>query len=92
MKITPIGERVLIEPAKQEEKTKGGIYIPDTAKEDRKEGIVKAVGTLKDGKEMPLKEGDHILYGGYSNEDIEIDGERFVIVDYKDVIAKIEKA
>ncbi|RME31110.1 co-chaperone GroES [Candidatus Woesearchaeota archaeon] len=91
MKITPIGERVLIKPVEQEEKTKGGIYIPDTAKEERKEGTVQAAGTTKDGKPIPLKEGDHILYGGYSNEDIEVDGEKYVIVEYKDVIAKLER-
>lgn len=90
MKITPMGERVLIQPAKQEEKTKGGIYIPDTAKEEKKEGTVKAVGT-KDGKDLPLQEGDHILYGGYSNEEIEVDGEQYVIVEYKDVMAKLER-
>lgn len=88
MEVTPIGERVLIKPAKEEEKTKGGLYIPDSAKEKRKEGEVVAVGT-KDGKELPLKKGDRILYGGYSNEEIEVDGEEYVIVEFKDVLAKM---
>ena len=90
MKIVPIGERVLIKPKKTEEKTAGGIYIPDSAKEDRKEGEVVAVGKGKDGKDLPLKRGDMILYGGYSSEEFEIDGEKYIILDFKDVIAKIE--
>lgn len=90
MKIKPLGERILIKAAQKEEKTKGGLYIPDSAKEERKEGIVVAVGHFKDGKELPLKEGDRIIYGGYSSEEIEIDGEKYIFVDYKDVLAKIE--
>ncbi len=90
MKVVPLGERVLIKPIEHEEKTASGIYIPETARENRKEGEVVAVGTLEDGKEMPLKKGDRVLYGGYSHEEIEVDGEKYVIVDYKDVLAKIE--
>ncbi len=90
MNIKPIGERVLIKPVKEEEKTAGGIYLPDTAKEDKKEGIVVETGTLKDGKEMPLKKGDRILYGGYSSDEFEINGEEYIILDFKDVLAKIE--
>ena len=89
MNIKPIGERVLIKPKTEEQKTKGGIYIPDSAKESKKEGIVMAVGT-KDGKELALKKGDYVIYAGYSSEDIEIEDEKFVIVEYKDVIAKVE--
>ncbi|RME77255.1 co-chaperone GroES [Candidatus Woesearchaeota archaeon] len=90
MNIKPIGERVLIKQEKQEEKTAGGIYIPDSAKENRKEGVVVAVGTYKDGKELPLKQGDKVIYGGYSAEDIEINEEKYVFVDFKDILAKIE--
>lgn len=90
MKITPMGERVLIRQHKKEEKTAGGIYIPDSAKEERKEGQVIAVGQYKDGKELPLKPGDKIIYGGYSSEDIEIGGEKHVFIDFKDVLAKME--
>ncbi len=90
MNIKPIGERVLIKPVKEEEKTAGGIYLPDTAKEDKKEGIVVETGTLKDGKEMPIKKGDRILYGGYSSDEFEINGEEYIILDFKDVLAKIE--
>lgn len=91
MKIKPLGERVLIKQHIKEEKTKGGIYIPDSAKEEKKEGTVIAVGTFKDGKELPLKQGDHVIYGGYSSEEIEIDGEKHVFIDFKDILAKIEK-
>lgn len=89
MKVTPMGARVLIKPKKEEERTKGGIYIPDSAKEKKKEGEVVAAGTLKDEKPIPLKQGDRILYGGYSHEEIEVDGEEYVIVEYKDVVAKL---
>ena len=90
MKIKPIGERVLIKPKIEEEKTKGGIYIPDTAKENKKEGVIVEVGTGKDDKPLPLKKGDKILYGGYSSDEFEIDGEKYVILEFKDVLAKIE--
>lgn len=89
MKIKPIGERVLLK-AKNEEKTKGGLYIPDSAKEGRKEGIVVAVGTYNDGKELPLKAGDVILYGGYSSDDFDVDGQKYIMIDFKDVLAKFE--
>ncbi|MBI1970164.1 co-chaperone GroES [Candidatus Woesearchaeota archaeon] len=91
MTIQPLGERVLLEPAKKEEKTKGGLYIPEEAKKEKKEGIVLAAGTFKDGKDLPLKKGDHVIYGGYSSEEIEVDGKKYLLVDYKDVIAKIER-
>jgi chaperonin GroES len=90
MKIKPIGERVLVKQNKKEDKTAGGIYIPDSAKEERKEGVVVSAGQYKDGKELPLKEGDKVLYGGYSSEEVEIDGQKHVFVDFKDILAKIE--
>jgi len=90
MKITPMGARVLINPKETEEKTAGGIYIPETAKENKKEGTVVSVGTDKDGKELPLKKGDRIMYGGYSSEEFEVGDKKFVIVEFKDVIAKLE--
>jgi len=89
MKIEPLGERVLIKQHKKEEKTAGGIYIPESAKEERKEGTVVAAGHFKDGKDLPLKQGDKVIYGGYSSEEIEINGEKHIFVDYKDVLAKI---
>ena len=90
MNLKPLGERVLVKLAKKEEKTKGGLYIPDTAKEEKKEGEVVAVGQFKDGKELPLKKGDRVLYGGYSSEDFEKDGEKYVFVEFKDILAKFE--
>ena len=89
MKLTPIGERIILKPKKAEEKTKSGIYLPKS--EDKKQGVVEAVGSFKDGKSIPLQKGDHIMYAGYSNEDIEIDGEKFIIIEFKDVVAKLEE-
>lgn len=89
MKIKPLGKRVLIKPVKEEEKTKGGIFIPETAKEKKKQGLVMETGTVED-KEFPVKKGDMILYAGYSSEELEIDGEKYLILESKDVIAKIE--
>ena len=90
MNIKPLGERVLIKQKKKEERTKGGLYIPESAKEEKKEGTVVAAGTFKDGKDLPLKAGDRIIYGGYSSDEVEIDGEKMLFVDYKDVLAKVE--
>ena len=89
MKIKPIGKRVLIKPMKEEEKTRGGIYIPDAAKEKKKQGIVVEIGFI-DEKEFPVKKGDIILYAGYSSEELEVDGEKYLILESKDVVAKIE--
>jgi chaperonin GroES len=90
MSITPIGPRVLIKPYKQDEKTKGGIYIPEAAKEKKKQGDVIAVGTFEDGKDLPLKAGDKVLYGGYSQEEVELDREEYVIVEFKNIVAKFD--
>ena len=90
MKITPIGERVLLKKVKHEERTASGIYIPESASEGKKQGEVVAVGTDKDGKPLPLKKGDKVLYGGYSHEDVEMHDEAYVVVEYKDIVAKIE--
>ncbi len=89
MNIQPLGERVLLEPVKKEEKTKGGIYLPEEAREERKEGLVIAVGTFKDGKELPLKSGERVLYGGYSSEEFEIEGKKRLLIEFKDILAKI---
>ncbi len=89
MHIKPLGKRVLIKPVKEEERTSGGIYIPETAKEKKKQGIVQELGSI-DEKELPIKKGDAILYTGYSSEELEIKGEKFLIIDSKDIIAKIE--
>ncbi len=90
MRIKPLGERVLIKPVKAEEKTAGGIYIPDEAKEEKKQAIVEEVGKTKDGKDLPLKKGDKVLYGGYSSDELEINGEKHLIIDFKDILAIME--
>ncbi|WP_298666405.1 co-chaperone GroES [uncultured Methanofollis sp.] len=89
-KIQPIGERVLIKQERSEEKTKSGIYLPDSAQEKRKEGTVVSVGTFEDGRPLPIAAGDHVIYGGYSAEEIEIDGEKHLFVEWKDILAKVE--
>ncbi len=91
MKVIPFGERVLlrIEKAK-EERTKGGIYLPKSD-EEKKQGVIVSIGKDKDGKDLPLKIGETVLYAGYSNEDIEIDGKKHVIVEFKDIIARLEE-
>jgi len=88
MKIEPIGERVLIEPVKKEEKTSGGIYIPEEAQKERKEGMVISVGTFKDGRQLPLQKGDKVIYGGYSSEELELDGKKYILIELKDIVAK----
>ncbi|MDQ1252073.1 MAG: chaperonin GroES [Euryarchaeota archaeon] len=89
MIIRPMGERVLLKHQEKEEVTKGGIYIPESARQEKKEGIVLAVGTFEDGKDLPLKKGDHVIYGGYQSDEIEIDGENYVFVDFKDILATV---
>ncbi|MEM3074632.1 MAG: co-chaperone GroES [Candidatus Pacearchaeota archaeon] len=86
-RIIPLGERVLLKPVKGEEKTKSGIYLPKS--EDKKEGIVEEIGDLKNNQNL-LKKGDRVMYSGYSNEEIEIEGQKFLIVEFKDIIAKLE--
>ncbi|MCL7475528.1 MAG: co-chaperone GroES [Methanosarcinales archaeon] len=90
MKIVPLGKRVLIKPVKEEEKTAGGIYIPESAKEKKKRGIVVETSASMDAKECPIKKGDTILYSGYSFEEMEINGEQYIVLDQKNIIAKIE--
>ena len=85
MNIKPLADRVLIAPAKAEEKTVGGIIIPDTAKEKPLQGEVLAGGT-KD-EEMVLKKGDTVLYGKYSGTEIELDNEKYLIMRQSDVLA-----
>jgi chaperonin GroES len=89
MHIKPLGKRVLIKPVKEEERTSGGIYIPETAKEKKKQRIVVELGNIEE-KELPIKKGDTILYTGYSSEEMEVNGEKYLILESKDIIAKIE--
>ncbi len=95
MKIRPLHDRVIVKRMEGEEKTKGGIIIPDTAKEKPVEGKVIAVGSgklLENGKKVPLqvKEGDRILFGKYSGTEVKIDGGEHLIMREDDIIAIVE--
>jgi chaperonin GroES len=92
MKIRPLADRVVVKRLEQEEKTKGGIIIPDTAKEKPVEGTVIAVGNgkvLKNGKLRPVavKQGDRILFGKYSGNEVKLDGVEHVILNEDEVLA-----
>lgn len=87
MNIRPLADRVVILPAPAEEKTIGGIIIPDTAKEKPLKGEVKAVGNGTKDEEMILKEGDQVLYGKYAGTEIELDGTKYLIMRQSDVLA-----
>ena len=87
MNIKPLADRVLIAPAKAEEKTVGGIIIHDTAKEKPLQGEVLAVGNGTKDEEMVLKKGDTVLYGKYSGTEIELDNEKYLIMRQSDVLA-----
>jgi chaperonin GroES len=94
-KVQPLGDRVLIKPLEAEEKTKGGIILPDTAKEKPQEGKVVAVGkgkVLESGKTeaLEVKVGDKVLYGKYSGTEIKIEGEDYLIVKEEDILAIIK--
>ena len=90
MKIKPLADRVLVVPAPAEEKI-GGIIIPDTAKEKPLRGIIKAAGQGTKDEAMYLKEGDEVLYGKYAGTEIELEGEKFLMMRQSDVLAIIEK-
>lgn len=87
MNIQPLGDRVLIKAAPAEEKTAGGIIIPDTAKEKPLQGTVLAVGKGTKDEEMILKAGDTVLYGKYAGTEVELDGEKYLIMRQSDVLA-----
>jgi chaperonin GroES len=95
MKLRPLQDRILVQRVKEEEKTKGGIIIPDTAKEKPVEGRVIAAGIGKlseKGDRIPLevKKGDRILFGKYSGNEIKIEGEEYLIMPEDDVLGIIE--
>ena len=94
-KIRPLQDRVIVKRVKEEEKTKGGIIIPDTAKEKPIEGEVVAVGPGKvdDGKriELSVKAGDRVLFGKYSGTEIKLDGEEHLILREDDILGVLEK-
>lgn len=95
MKIKPLHDRVIVKRIEEEEKTKGGIIIPDSAKEKPAEGKIIAVGdgkVLEDGSRQPLevKEGDRVLFGKYAGTEVKINGEEHLIMREDDIIAIVE--
>lgn len=95
MKIKPLGDKLLVEVLEAEERTKGGIILPDTAKEEKTEGKVISVGAgkvLESGKVQPLevKSGDRVIFGKYSGDEIVIDGKKHKILKENEVLAVYE--
>lgn len=96
MNIKPLSDHILIEPIKMEEKTSGGIFLPDTAEKDKSEqGIIIAVGSGKktdDGKIIPLsvKPGDKVLFSKYGPSEIKVDGKEYLIATESDILAILE--
>jgi chaperonin GroES len=89
MKLKPINDRIVIKPAPAEEKTKGGIIIPDTAKEKPQRGEVVAVGPGKEDNLMTVKVGDIVLYGKYSGQELSYEGVDYLIMREDDVLVVI---
>jgi chaperonin GroES len=94
MKIRPLGDRVLVEPKKEGEVSKGGIIIPDSAKEKPTEGVIRALGTGKkddDGKVLPfeVKVGDRVLISKYGGTEIKVDGKEYKLLNADDILAII---
>lgn len=96
MNIRPLKDRIVVKPLEGEEKTAGGIYLPDTAKEKPQQGEVIAVGPGKfieekgDRVAPPLDKGDKVIYGKYAGTEVRIAGEEYKILEVKDVLAKFE--
>jgi chaperonin GroES len=95
LNVKPIGDRILVEPCEEKETKKGGIIIPDTAKEKPQEGIIVALGTGKvndDGKKIPfeVKKGDRVLVSKYGGTEIKIDGTEYKILSSDDILAVLE--
>jgi chaperonin GroES len=89
LNITPLADRVVVEPAAAEEKTAGGIIIPDTAKEKPQKGTVVAVGEGKKDEPITVKVGDKVLYGKYAGTELTIDGRDYLIMRESDIYAII---
>jgi chaperonin GroES len=86
MYMKPINDRVVVKPAPAEEKTSGGIIIPDTAKEKPQRGEVVAVGPGKEGNKMTVQKGDVVLYGKYAGQEINYNGEDYLIMREDDIL------
>ena len=95
LNIKPLGEKVIVKRVEASEMTKGGIVLPDSAKEKPKRGVVQAVGTgklLDDGSrsEMQVKENEEIVFTSYAGSEIKIDGEEYLIMDESDILGVID--
>ncbi|MDQ2872705.1 MAG: co-chaperone GroES [Candidatus Eremiobacteraeota bacterium] len=95
MNLKPLGDRVVVEHIEQREKSAGGVFLPDTAKEKPQEGIIRAVGTgrtLDNGTvvAMSVKVGDRVIYSKYSGSEVPVDGKDVLIISEKDVLAVVE--
>ncbi|GAB4160712.1 MAG: co-chaperone GroES [Planctomycetota bacterium] len=95
MKLRPLGDKVIVKRLEAEEKTKGGIILPDTAKEKPKEGKIMAVGrgrVLEGGKvvEPSVKVGDRVIFSSYAGTEVKVDGEEFLIMSEDDIQAIVE--
>lgn len=95
MKIKPLGDRIIVKRIEEEEKTKGGLIIPDTAKEKPQEGKIMAVGPGKvtdEGERIPMevKVDDRVLFGKYSGSEIKLEGEEYLIMHQDDILGIIE--
>lgn len=96
MKVRPLGDKVLVEVLEAEEKTKGGIILPDTAKEEKTEGKVISIGSgkvLESGKVQPVevKKGDRVIFGKYAGDEILIDGKKHKVLKESEILAIFEK-
>ena len=95
MTVVPLNDKIVVKRLEAEEKTAGGIVLPDTAKEKPKQGIVSAVGDgklLENGKRAPLqvREGDRVLFTSYAGSEVNIDGEEYLIMTEDDILAVVE--
>ncbi|MDH5641133.1 MAG: co-chaperone GroES [Nitrospira sp.] len=94
-KVRPLNDKVLISRAKAEEKTKGGIILPEGAKEKPKEGKIEAIGQGRiadNGERVPfqVKKGDRVLFRGYAGTDVKIDGKEYILMSEEDILAVVE--
>ena len=87
VKIKPLADRVLVEPSAAEEKTAGGLIIPDTAKEKPQQGVIVAAGPGVEGQKLTVKVGDVVLYGKYSGTEISYQGKNYLIMKESDIYA-----
>ena len=94
MNLKPLGDRVVVEHVEQQDKSAGGVFLPDTAKEKPQEGIIRAVGSgriLDNGTKVPMEVsvGDRVVYSKYSGSEVKVDGKEYLIISEKDVLAVI---